>query len=992
MMTAPNLCDPIWHETLGNGAHVDRRKFIESASAACLTAQLDLNSKTAFLNSAIFSDASVPVVGGQLRIIPIPRSVANIQNAAVSLAGTWQFAPIPPAEFWKADLDVSKWHEIKVPCELAMEGFDISPDVEYPCRRTVQIPSDFAGHRIFVRFDGVYSRARVWVNGMLVGDHSGGFTSWDVEITDHVEAGATAQLVVGITDESNDVSQGSYYAKHSIAGILREVRVFATPKTHLCDLAVTASFDGDRGGTISLKAALESPDGTGGRLRITLRASTGTDAPIDPAAEQALSPTHPLEHVIQVHSAKAWDAEHPNLYTLEIALVVGNQVVESVQRNVGFRTVHRDGNRLLVNGMSVKLHGVCRHSIHPLFGRAVPAEFDEGDVGLFRDANVNFVRTSHYPPTEAFLDACDRHGMYVEEETAVCWSRESSSNPNLKEQFARQFREMVVRDSHHPCVLFWSLANESEWGPNIAAEKKCAAELDASRPTIFSYPDTVPIEGNSFDIYSKHYPDVHSSLDSSTYPLLNDEFGHVSCYNLDTLRRDPGVRNFWGESIHRFGEKFLADDGCLGGSIWAGIDEVFLLTSAPTGYGEWGIIDGWRRKKPEHWLTRKAFSPVRLDEAAPQPLPGDGKPLFVTVRNAFNHTNFKELGVRWTAGADSGAVGPIDIAPHTSGFIEIPARHWKPGEKVKLEFLRNGSLVEEAELTVGVAPRSPRPSAAGTVSLQDRVNDYLIAGANFSLVVSKLTGLIAEATLGEARVLEGGPFLDVGSGAVTSWQMTHSEVRREENRIIIITEGAGKAVEGIDGISVQFAIAIDGDGGISTRYRAEVKPGSHPNLGIAYLLPDSFDKLSWKRKASWSLYPHDHIGRAEGDALRLPSHPVPAYRQEPNWPWSQDISDPFLWGKTGAVPHATNDFRSLKANIWQASLGTRDGRIGVCTEADADAAVRASLQSGAVCFSIYRYWSYPDLEWGNYTGVGAPPAMTTMETKIWLAELSDKQG
>ena len=970
---------------------MDRREFIESLSAACLTTKLDLIPKSTVLNTAMLAAPNVSATGEEVRIIPIPKLVANIQNAIVSLAGTWQFAPIPPAEFWNPDFDASKWYEIKVPCELAMEGFDISPDVEYPCRRTVKIPGEFAGHRIFIRFDGVYSLARVWVNGVLAGDHSGGFTSWDAEITDHVQPGAAAELVVGITDRSKDISQGSYYAKHSIAGILRDVRMFAVPNTHLRDLAVTASFDSERMGTITLKAAMDSPEGTDVRLRIALRDSTGAAVPVDPAFEPALSRAHPLEHAIQVPSAKAWDAEHPNLYSLEVAVVVKDQVIESLQRTIGFRTVHRDGNQLLVNGMPVKLHGVCRHSIHPLHGRAVPSDFDERDVELFCEANVNFVRTSHYPPSEAFLDACDRHGIYVEEETAVCWSRESSSSVEQKGQFVRQFQEMVVRDRHHPCVLFWSLGNESEWGPNIEAEKECVAELDASRPTIFSYPDTVPMESNSYDVYSKHYADVHSSLDSPTYPLLNDEFGHVSCYNLDTLRRDPGVRNFWGESILRFGDKFFADNGCLGGSIWAGIDEVFLLPSGPTGYGEWGIIDGWRRKKPEHWLTRKAFSPVRLDETVPLPLPEAGKPLFITARNAFDHTNFKELAVRWTAGNESGTIGPIDIAPHTSGFIEIPARHWRSGEKVKLEFLRDDYLVDHAELIVGVAPLTPRQSPTGSVSLQDRVNDYLITGANFSLMVSKQTGLITEAWLRQVRVLGSGPFLDIGSGAVTSWQMTRSEVRHEKNRVIVITEGAGKAVEGIDGISVQFVIEIDDDGGITTRYRAEVKPGNQPNLGIAYLLPDSFEKLSWKRKAPWSVYPDDHIGRADGVAQRRPSHPAQAYREEPKWPWSEDTTDPFLWGKTGTSSEPPNDFRSLKPNIWRASLATSDGKIGVCTEADADAAVRASLQSGAVCFSIYRYWSYPDLEWGNYTGIGAPPALTTLETKIWLAEQPDEE-
>jgi len=346
----------------------------------------------------------------------------------------------------------------------------------------------------------------------------------------------------------------------------------------------------------------------------------------------------------------------------------------------------------------------------------------------------------------------------------------------------------------------------------------------------------------------------------------------------------------------------------------------------------------------------------------------------------------KELEVRWAVGSDSGSIVPEDIAPHSSGLIEIPPRHWLPGDKLKLEFRANRSVIEQVDLTVGFPPRSPRPSTGGNLACTDRVNDYLITGPQFSLVVSKQTGLITEAMLGQEPMLQGGPFLDVGSGAITSWLMTRSEVKREENRVIVLTQGAGKAVEGIDGIPVQFEVVIDADGGITTRYRAEIKSGDHPNLGIAYLLSDSFDKLAWKRKALWSGYPDDHIGRPEGVALRRPARPMPAYRQEPTWPWSEDTGDPFLWGKSGSDPGATNDFRSLKPNIWWASMGTQRGKNRVRTEADADVAVRASLQSGAVCFSIYNFWSYPDLAWGNYTGPSATPAVTTLEARMWLTD------
>lgn len=964
---------------------MDRRQFIESLCGAYLFSELDPLSKAAVVNSVLSPDLSPVPAGDFAALIPIATSIQGVRNAVVDLGGRWLFAPVPPAEFWKPDLDVSKWSPIEVPCELAMQGFDISPDVEYPCQRTVPIPAEFARHRIFVRFDGVYSHARLWVNGALVREHLGGFTSWDAEITDHVQAGASAQLVIGVTDRSDDISQGSYYAKHSIAGILRNVLMFAVPRTHLRDLAVTASFNRDRSGTISLKTALSSADAPAARLRFTLRDSSGEPLILKPALEPAVSPGQPFASELHVDSPRAWDAEHPNLYRLEVAVLVDGDVIETIERTLGFRTVLRVGNRLLVNEQPVKLHGVCRHSIHPLHGRAVPAEFDEKDAVLFREANVNFVRTSHYPPTEAFLEACDRHGIYVEEETAVCWSTASSSNPELKERFLTQLREMIARDIHHPCVLFWSLGNESTWGPNIAAERESAKGQDPSRPTIFSYPDTTPMATNGYDIYSKHYADVASNLDSAAYPLLNDEFAHVSCYNLDTLRRDPGVRNFWGESIKRFGESFLSSDGCLGGSIWAGIDEVFLLPGGPTGYGEWGIIDGWRRKKPEHWLVRKAYSPVRLDESSPLPLPEPGRPLVIPVRNAFNHTEFSELDIRWSAGSDSGSIIPGNIRPHGYGVIEIPPRRWSPGDKLRLDFRARQSSVEEVELIVGSAPGPPRPSTSGKLSCDIRVNDYLITGPNFSLTVSKQTGLITGASIGREPILRGGPFLDVGNGAITSWLMTQSEVRVDENRVIVLTKGAGKAVEGIDGVPVQFEIIVDADGGIATRYRAEIKPGDHPCLGIAYLLPDSFDRLAWKRQALWSRYPADHIGRAEGVSLRRPAHPMPAYREEPTWPWSEDTADFFLWGKAPFDPGATNDFRSLKANVWWAKLSAQNAMNRVRVEANGDAAVRASPQAGGVCFSIYNFWSYPDLVWGNYTGPSAPPALTTLETKLWLA-------
>ena len=138
-----------------------------------------------------------------------------------------------------------------------MLGFQVVTDREYPCRRTIRIPADYREQRIFIRFDGVYGYARVWVNGAFIRDHFGGFTSWDCEITDHVKAGEDAGLALGITDRSDDISQASYYAKHSIAGILRGVRLYAVPRNYLATLIASARLDEESGnGAIDLTAEL----------------------------------------------------------------------------------------------------------------------------------------------------------------------------------------------------------------------------------------------------------------------------------------------------------------------------------------------------------------------------------------------------------------------------------------------------------------------------------------------------------------------------------------------------------------------------------------------------------------------------------------------------------------------------------------------------------------------------------------------------------------
>lgn len=971
---------------------MNRRTFVEGLGA-CLVANAGLSGKADILNGKACNASLLNEESGP-QLVPIPTSLADFRTPVVSLAGEWRFTANPPADFWKPALDTSAWSNVVMPNEFALLGFQITPNREYPCKRIVRIPYDYANRRIFLRFDGVYGYARVWINGVYLRDHFGGFTSWDYEITDHVKAGQDAELVIGITDRSDDISQASYYAKHSIAGILREVRLFAVPRDYLSTLVTTVTLDAQlKDGIIHLAAGLISQSHDLAHLAFTLNDDAGNALSIEPNTLSLDLSGKQTTVEIFVPAPKPWDAEHPNLYALEVSVVIDKRVTETLQRNVGFRSVQRAGNQLLVNGQPVKLRGVCRHSIHPTYGRAVPVEFDEIDATLFRAANINFVRTSHYPPTEQFLDACDRHGIYVEEETAVSWSAQDggpSSNPDFTHRFLSQFQEMITRDCGHPSVLFWSLGNESHWGENFAAERQLASESDPSRPTIFSYPDTTPLP-LPFDIYSKHYPDVSSDLSSSAYPLLNDEYAHVSCYNLDRLRRDPGIRNFWGRSIQLFGDRFLSADGCLGGAIWAGIDEVFLLPNGPTGYGPWGIVDGWRRQKPEYWLTKKAYSPIRIEDC-PLAAPENGDALLIPVRNAFDHTNLNEIDILWSAGSASERLPSVNVPPHQSGYLEIPSRDWIPGDTLQLDFYAKSALIDQFRLAINPQPPLlPKPQSAA-VGLHQDGDRLRVTGPDFEVIFSQSAGLITQAVFHDRVILTGGPYVDLGGEPlVQHWLLKDFQATTDTKTANILTSGECKLGEGIESVPVEFELQIDGSGLITTTYRIQGEIPGDAQLGIAYLLSDNVEKMAWNSRSRWSVYPPDHIGRPKGVAFKRAGHPTPGYGIKPEWPWSEDTGDFFLWGKDSSFSQPPNDFRSLKENIWYASCILAGSNVRARAEGSADIAVRASVRSdGQVAFTLYNFWPYHDLAWGNYTGPSAAPALTNHAVRLRLTNLPEE--
>jgi alpha-L-fucosidase len=931
-------------------------------------------------------------------ITPVPAVTPGLQNFSLDLGGAWKFAPVPPVRFWENGVDPSSWREIQVPGEWATQGWNLGQDVERAYKRRVEIPAGFSGRRLVLRFDGVYSYARVWVNGTFVRDHHGGFTSWECDVTDLVRPGGPAWIAVGVTDMSDEISWGSNYAKHDIGGILRGVRLIALPAVHATRLHVRTDLDSSfRNGTLKVTVAVRLRQDETADVRLSLKDPSGKPVRLMPGLIRLTAAEPEAAVPIPVGPVLTWDAEHPRLYRLEADVAVSGKPVEVLTKDVGFRAIEVRVNKLLVNGHEVKLRGGDRHDVHPLTGRSVPAELDDLDARLFRDANINFIRTSHYPPAETFLTACDHYGIYVEEENAVCFvsthgNDATSNDPAFRDRYYGQFAEMIERDRSHPSVLLWSLGNESQWGANVRQLYDYVKNQEPTRPVIWSYPDSVPKGIAGYDIYSYHYPNFDADLKSAAVPKLNDEWAHVACYNVETLKRDPGVRDFWGASIAKFWEIAFTSDGCLGGAIWGLIDDVFYLPGSTCGYGEWGIIDGWRRPKPEYWHVKKAYSPVRIADG---PIHGgrEGESLRVPVKNWFDHTDLGELDITWSLGTSWGRVSGLRLPPRAEGILAVPAAGWREGDILRLRFARSDrSVIDEYALPIGEPAKPAWPAAGGPApSLSEDGSAITVSGQDFRVVSSKATGLIVKAERAGQTLLAGGPFPHEAPTAFMPWSLSSLEARVEGNEAVLHIRGSSS------GALASYEVRVDGRGLVTIGHEILLhgRPGGASELGLAVVLPADASSLSWKRAGLHSVYPEDHIGRNVGTAAKARPGVADTYRRQPPWPWAADMADYFLFGKDHTGYGATRDFRSLKANIFWAevSFGAGDARLRV--EADGTQAVRAEvLPDGRIRLDVLAAWGYPDLGWGNDGGgKGFPGTLKgTVRLRLASAPISSKEG
>lgn len=521
----------------------------------------------------------------------------------INLNGTWKFKYVAgietssswfnktatpgASEFQAKDYNDSGWDDIRVPLswEMANYGKPVYTNVGYPFsnnppnansgmseygvtdhnatgfyRRTINIPATWKDKRVFVHFDGVYSAAVVWVNGKYVGYSQSSNTDAEFDITGFVTTGDN-QLSVRVyrwCDGSYLEGQDMWH----LSGIHRDVYLVATPKVFVSDHYITSSLNNEAtSGSMSVKLTVDNRNtvSTTKTLQVSLLDADDNQIATGTQTYRGTSTAEKTVTLSGLSNLRPWSAEDPYLYTVVVSQKDENGAEEmAFSTKYGFRNITKSGNLIYINNKRVYFKGVNTQDTHPEYGRAIDMETMMKDLTMMKKANVNTVRTSHYPRQPKMYAMMDALGFYVMDEADVeChYNQNLSSDRSWITAMDDRTKRMVLRDRNHPSVIFWSLGNECGGGSNFSTTYNTCKNLDSR---------FVHYEGNM----------SYSDLGSSMYPPVSDVSSRRSGYS--------GKPYFICEYAHAMGQavgnlkeywdQIEGSTGIVGACIWDWVDQ-----------------------------------------------------------------------------------------------------------------------------------------------------------------------------------------------------------------------------------------------------------------------------------------------------------------------------------------------------------------------------------------------------------------------------------
>ncbi|MDR1631957.1 MAG: DUF4981 domain-containing protein [Dysgonamonadaceae bacterium] len=681
-----------------------------------------------------------------------------------NLNGNWKFHWVSepakrPVDFYRTDFDDSDWKTISVHGNWEMYGYGTpiyvsagypfridpprvtsEPKKEYTSyaernpvgsyRYHFPLPEKWENRRVFIHFSGVRSAFYLWINGEKAGYSQGSMEPAEFDITAFVKKGEN-QLAI----EVYRWCDGSYLEDQDmwrISGIHREVYLYSTDDVRIADFAVRTVLENNyQDAVLQIKPELKSYNHRS--LKGWTIEAQLYDAERQPvfasSLKQDAQPVLNVDYKADVLNERTpqrgmpkfawleakiknplkWTAETPHLYTLVLNLTDNKgKIKESVGCKVGFRSVEISDGQLLINGKPVRLRGINRHEHDPATGQTVSLERMKQDVLLMKQANINAVRTSHYPNNTQWYELCDEYGIYVFDEADI---EEHglrgflANRPEWLPAFMDRTVRMVERDKNYPSVIAWSLGNESGYGANFAAT---AAWIKATDPTRFVHYEGAqdyPRDPNTVDVISRFYPRVMEEYLNPNIPEgeNKERAENARWERLLSIAQNPADNRpvLTSEYAHSMGnalgnlkeywDEIYSGKRMLGGFIWDWADQGLYKTNEKgerfLAYGGDfgdkpnlkafcfnGIVFADRTLSPKYFEVKKVYQPVKVEAKKL-----DFYHVSLTITNRNHFLNLNEYETRWKL-TENGRI----IQRGTLPDIDIPA-----GETKDISFYLN---------------------------------------------------------------------------------------------------------------------------------------------------------------------------------------------------------------------------------------------------------------------------------------------------------------
>ncbi len=840
----------------------------------------------------------------------------------LSLNGTWKFnwvksPELRPVDFYKNDFSTETWNNIKVPANWEVEGFGIPiyTNIEYPFntknpnppdipdgynpvgsyKRTFDVVSNWEGEEIFIHLGAVKSAFYIWINGKKVGYSQGSKLPAEFNITNFVIQGKNT-----IALEVYRWSDGSYLECQDfwrISGIERDVYLYARPQLHIADYFVKAGLTNEyTDGIFDLNISFNNSDAKKqkGTVSIEIIKNGKLVYSSEKSYQAEANKGFEVDFKTTISKIASWSAEIPELYQLNITLKnKKDKVIEAISRKIGFRSSEIVNGQYKINGKAILFKGVNRHEHDPETGHVVSRENMLRDIQIFKENNINAVRTCHYPNDPYWYELCDEYGIYVIDEANIeshgmgyNLSRTLGNDPKWLKAHMSRTERMIARDKNHPSIIIWSLGNEAGNGFNFYNTYLLAKEMDDTRPVQY---ERAGLEWNT-DLYVPMYAtpkniEKYATNDKYTKSLIQCEYAHAMGNSMG------GFKEYW--------DLFEKYDKLQGGFIWDYVDQGLKTTKngkeiyayggdfgpedvpSSNNFLNNGLVQPDRKPNPHLYEVKHIHQNIKFYE-------NDLSKGIIDIKNWYFFRDLSNYTLNWEIIAngkpvENGTINDINIAPQGIKTITIP---FNKDFDANVEYFLNVKVVlkeNESLLVAGYeigheqfqlsTSQVIEPEEANTkISYKTKEDQILITGSHFNIDFDKAHGLLTSYMFYEKSLIDKGPEVnfwrapndnDYGAKTQKKFEEWKDAGKSGEVKTSIKQISDAKIevifMRSLFGGDAEYTqtYEIDGNGTIKITNDFKAIKGEHTNFykfGNEMVLPSSYNKIQWYGKGPVESY------------------------------------------------------------------------------------------------------------------------------------------